>query len=96
MNDLQRAENDPLKPWVREASWGRAVARLPHEACGFAEPWEDLPCDFVKGHPTTQGPGGEPLLFGGHNSTTSDSPCHLNAVTRAQRHQDGTSPLSRP
>lgn len=84
---------DPLKPWVRKAAWGRTVAHTAADACGHAEPWQDLPCDFTKGHPATDDTGSQ-LLFDGHNSTTSTGPTHLNAVTRAQRHHDGTSPLT--
>lgn len=86
-------ENDPLKPWVRKAMWNRTVAYTAEDACGFAEPWQDLACDFTRGHNTLDTDTGRPLLFDGHNSTTSERPFHLDAVTRAQRHYDGTSPL---
>jgi len=96
MNDLERPEIDPLKPWVRNASWDRTVAYRAEDACGYIEPWQELPCDFVKGHNVLDTTNGQPLSTGGHNSTTIERPCHLDAVTRVQRHHDGTSPLSRP
>ena len=100
MNDQQGAaaaptENDPLKPWVRHASWDRTVAYTAEDACGFAEPWQDLPCDFIKGHNGLDTSNGKPLLFGGHNSASSQhGGSHLDAVRRIERHRDGTSPLS--
>ena len=87
-------ENDPLPSWKRNASWGRTVAYRAEDACGHAEPWQDLPCDFVKGHNTLDTTNGNPLSTGGHNSTPIEKPFHLDAVNRVQRHHDGTSPLS--
>lgn len=87
-------ENDALKPWVRKASWNRTVAYRAEDACSHIESWQDLACDFERGHNTLDTTNGKPLLFDGHNSTTAEKPFHHAAVTRAQRHQDGTSPLS--
>lgn len=87
-------DDDPLKPWVRRASWDRQVAYTATDACGVkAEPWHTIPCDFTKGHNTLDTSNGKELLNGGHNSTT-DQPWHLSAVTRFKRHEDGTSPLT--
>lgn len=84
---------DPLKPWVRHASWGRTVAYTAETACGHKCDWDDLACDFLKGHNTLDTTNGQPLIFDGHNCTTYN-PCHLDAVRRVERHRDGTSPLS--
>jgi hypothetical protein len=87
-------ENDPLKPWVRKASWDRTVAYTAADACGYIEDWQELACDFTKGHNTLDTTNGRELVTGGHNSTKIEKPFHLDAVTRVQRHHDGTSPLS--
>jgi hypothetical protein len=87
-------EDDPLPSWKRKASWDRTVAYRTEDACGYIEPWQELPCDFTKGHNTLDTTNGRELASGGHNSTTIDKPFHLDAVSRVQRHHDRTSPLS--
>jgi hypothetical protein len=86
-------ENDPLPPWERKEMWGRQVAYTANEACGaLAKPWHLVPCDFVKGHPTTN-QWDEPLLDGGHNSY-SERGYHLAQVRRQERQERRRSPLS--
>jgi hypothetical protein len=86
-------ENDPLKPWVRNASYGRQVAYTAAEACGeLAEPWHTVPCDFAKGHPTTDDTGRE-FHDKGHNSY-GERGYVLDQVRRQERQENSTSPLS--